>query len=330
MGRFQGLPQLTLQYFPLRARAETVRMILAYTGIPYSMEVIPLEEWRHRKPSMPAGQVPVLRVEAPAAATTVTSSPPLSLSQPRKDSGGSPVVPGHVRESKDSACPSSSTTSSSAADAATVSIGEIIPSQPTLLWQAGPICRFVCTLAAARDTAAGDAESLARNPLPRDTSAVEAAVAEAVWQTADELTMVNPVLNWHTVGTPAWAKAKAISEDALRAKMSYIERMYARLDGPFFGGLQPRLGDFHMYHVFCTHAAMDPGIAVECGEQGEEGLRLGKWQPSTGPLAEWVSLPTFCAAIEALPGTSEYLAQRPRGGSKQVGREGSFLWNHSV
>lgn len=45
----------TLYYLPLRGRAECLRMMLAYAGLPYTNRVVSLDEWPALKPSMPPG-----------------------------------------------------------------------------------------------------------------------------------------------------------------------------------------------------------------------------------------------------------------------------------
>mmetsp|Transcript_46454 Transcript_46454/g.132891 ORF Transcript_46454/g.132891 Transcript_46454/m.132891 type:complete len:231 (+) Transcript_46454:91-783(+) len=53
---------LTLVYFKLRARGEAVRMVARYSGVPVAEEIVELEEWPALKPTMPKGQLPVLRL----------------------------------------------------------------------------------------------------------------------------------------------------------------------------------------------------------------------------------------------------------------------------
>eukprot|EP00607_Mallomonas_marina_P008251 CAMPEP_0182417306 /NCGR_PEP_ID=MMETSP1167-20130531/1738_1 /TAXON_ID=2988 /ORGANISM="Mallomonas Sp, Strain CCMP3275" /LENGTH=221 /DNA_ID=CAMNT_0024590747 /DNA_START=71 /DNA_END=736 /DNA_ORIENTATION=- len=52
--------KLALHYFPLRAKAEPTRMILAVGGIDHQFIQIPLSDWGDVKPTMPLGQLPVL------------------------------------------------------------------------------------------------------------------------------------------------------------------------------------------------------------------------------------------------------------------------------
>ena len=54
-----GWPIGTLRYFPLRARAESLRLILHYSGQPYFMHRVDFDEWSTVKPHMPKGQLPV-------------------------------------------------------------------------------------------------------------------------------------------------------------------------------------------------------------------------------------------------------------------------------
>lgn len=54
---------LKLLYFPLRARAEPIRMVARYVGIPIVDELISFKNWPTQKPLMPKGQLPVLVLE---------------------------------------------------------------------------------------------------------------------------------------------------------------------------------------------------------------------------------------------------------------------------
>lgn len=44
-------PQVKLVYFPLRARGELIRVILAAGGIAYEEELVTFEQWPAKKPS---------------------------------------------------------------------------------------------------------------------------------------------------------------------------------------------------------------------------------------------------------------------------------------
>lgn len=51
----------TLLYFPLRARGEPIRFLLAYTGLPYANETVNFVDWPSLKPTFPGGTVPQWR-----------------------------------------------------------------------------------------------------------------------------------------------------------------------------------------------------------------------------------------------------------------------------
>jgi prostaglandin-H2 D-isomerase / glutathione transferase len=56
---------LKLTYFPLRARAEQIRMILAYGKIPYTNELVQFQDWpkaKGNKDLYPLGQLPTLKL----------------------------------------------------------------------------------------------------------------------------------------------------------------------------------------------------------------------------------------------------------------------------
>ena len=56
---------LVLYYLPVRARAENIRMMLAYAGVAYEDRVIPFAEWKAEgglKWQMPFGQLPAVQL----------------------------------------------------------------------------------------------------------------------------------------------------------------------------------------------------------------------------------------------------------------------------
>nr|XP_045584251.1 hematopoietic prostaglandin D synthase-like [Procambarus clarkii] len=57
------MPEYKLIYFNAAGRAELIRWIFAYSGIPYTDERIEKADWPSRKPSIPGGKVPVLMVD---------------------------------------------------------------------------------------------------------------------------------------------------------------------------------------------------------------------------------------------------------------------------
>ena len=61
------VPRLQLVYFPVRAKAEMIRMALAYGNVPYVFkfpkEYFQTQDWKEAKPLAPFGQLPVLDVD---------------------------------------------------------------------------------------------------------------------------------------------------------------------------------------------------------------------------------------------------------------------------
>ena len=54
MAQEQGnLPELS--YFPLHAKGEPIRMLLAHKGVSFTDKVVTFEEWPAVKATMPAG-----------------------------------------------------------------------------------------------------------------------------------------------------------------------------------------------------------------------------------------------------------------------------------
>lgn len=50
-----------LVYFPIRGRAEPIRLLLEYLGVDYLEEVVEYRAWRRLKPQTPFGKVPLYR-----------------------------------------------------------------------------------------------------------------------------------------------------------------------------------------------------------------------------------------------------------------------------
>jgi len=51
---------MQLMYFPIRGRAEAIRLILEDQGAQYEFKAVEREEWQRIKPSTPFGQIPML------------------------------------------------------------------------------------------------------------------------------------------------------------------------------------------------------------------------------------------------------------------------------
>jgi glutathione S-transferase len=54
------MPEYTLYYFPTRGKAEAIRLLFHYKGIPFEDVRLSDQEWVSKKSSVPFGQLPVL------------------------------------------------------------------------------------------------------------------------------------------------------------------------------------------------------------------------------------------------------------------------------
>jgi glutathione S-transferase len=117
---------------------------------------------------------------------------------------------------------------------------------------------------------------------------------------------VNPLLNF------------VAAEDALQIIPSYlkgarvwlknvVEPRLERSTGPFFGGEAPHHGDFASFHIVDNICTLDGGESIKT-----VGGKVQRWH----------------AAMHCLEGVASYLLDRPREGSKQVGKPGSLIWEH--
>lgn len=59
---FHNFKGLTLLYFPLRARAEALRMLFRHAKVPFVNEVVPFSEWPALKPNVPQSELPQLQL----------------------------------------------------------------------------------------------------------------------------------------------------------------------------------------------------------------------------------------------------------------------------
>ena len=57
------MPQYKLYYFDVRGAAETIRLIFAYTGVPYEDVRIKHEDWPALKPKTPFHQLPYIEID---------------------------------------------------------------------------------------------------------------------------------------------------------------------------------------------------------------------------------------------------------------------------
>ena len=57
------LDNCTLQYFPIPALGELIRLMLTLAGIPFTDERVPGSKFATLKPSLPFGQMPVLMLK---------------------------------------------------------------------------------------------------------------------------------------------------------------------------------------------------------------------------------------------------------------------------
>lgn len=208
-----------LYYLPLRARCESIRMILRYGGVNYEDVTIPMTEWPVLKASRciaPFGQLPSIKLPT----------------------------------------------------------GEILA-------QSGAIVRLAAKLA---------------NIYPSDP--VEAARADMIFEFAQELNMINPLLNFWPTETDTW-------NDNFRAYFENLPRHLQTLstllaERYYFGGASPNHGDFAIFHILDACLTM----RHDC-------------------LDAFPTLTAFVQRISSIPAISQYLQERPP--AKDVGLCGSYI-----
>mmetsp|Transcript_45990 Transcript_45990/g.103379 ORF Transcript_45990/g.103379 Transcript_45990/m.103379 type:complete len:248 (+) Transcript_45990:56-799(+) len=142
---------------------------------------------------------------------------------------------------------------------------------------------------------------------PTDPAAC--ALNDAVFEMAQELCTINPMINCYT--GRQFDQVKTWYFGSLPEHVNNIEaQLQAAIGGsggPFFGGSTPSHADFNVYHHFANARLVEPQCVPEAS-----------------------SLFHLMEAMEALPAMAEYLAERPQlvGIGKNPGlldKEGRFL-----
>eukprot|EP00286_Rhodomonas_abbreviata_P009552 CAMPEP_0181333668 /NCGR_PEP_ID=MMETSP1101-20121128/25805_1 /TAXON_ID=46948 /ORGANISM="Rhodomonas abbreviata, Strain Caron Lab Isolate" /LENGTH=230 /DNA_ID=CAMNT_0023443505 /DNA_START=38 /DNA_END=727 /DNA_ORIENTATION=- len=114
--------------------------------------------------------------------------------------------------------------------------------------------------------------------------------------------MVNPLNNWFSAEESAAKLPEALPP--IFAKLAGLTDAL-KDDKPFFGGDKPHWAEFGLFHILNNLKNL---------KGGNDGLRqLGE---------KWVR---WYANFGELPGVKEYVANRPRSGTGETGKEGSLM-----
>ena len=141
----------------------------------------------------------------------------------------------------------------------------------TYIWQSGAITRYVATLTGT---------------IPDDPLLV--AQVDAVFDSTQELfPPLNPTVNV-TAGDVHEQRKQTFLDSFPATLMNFAKQLERKDDGPFFFGAKPYYCDFSAYHHFSLAQILKADI-----------------------LNPHASVLHFMAAVESLPGVSEYLASRP-------------------
>ena len=124
--------------------------------------------------------------------------------------------------------------------------------------------------------------SLVPSLVPSDPFA--AAQCDAIYNAAEELSIVNPIVNMFRGDT--WTQKMTEYFELFPKKLANLARALG--DGPFYFGAQPSYCDFYVHHVFHNSRLLEPTC-----------------------LDAHANVLAFMAAVEALPPIKEYLAKRP-------------------
>ena len=119
---------------------------------------------------------------------------------------------------------------------------------------------------------------------------LQAAKAESIYQAAEELSRVNPLVNVYRGDQYAQLKSEYFTS-LFPSKAAKLSGLITAAGGPYTLGADPHYGDFYVYHVVSNSLIVDPTC-------------LGSEVPEV-----WSC---FMSAVESLKGVKEYLAGRPR------------------
>ncbi|GMH49558.1 hypothetical protein TL16_g00550 [Triparma laevis f. inornata] len=118
----------------------------------------------------------------------------------------------------------------------------------------------------------------------------KAAQAEAIYLAAEELFLVNRLVNVYR-GDDHAQKKDEFFNDVFPRRIGNFARLLQQSGGPFTLGSAPHYGDFYLYHILSNALLVKPD-------------RLGSDKPSY-----WSD---FMNAVEALLGIKDYLDRRPK------------------
>ena len=117
---------------------------------------------------------------------------------------------------------------------------------------------------------------------------------------ARPLSICTPLLNWFAA-EEAEPQLTAL-RDAAAEHWGPVEEQLSTSGGPFLAGALPGVGDIGLLHCASNYALLLPGVFDAFSQA------FGAWR----------------AAVASLPGVREYLAERPKTGTGNIGRPGSI------
>jgi glutathione S-transferase len=150
-----------------------------------------------------------------------------------------------------------------------------------IIAQSGSIARYAAKLA---------------NVYPTDPLA--AARADMIFEYAQELNMINPLLNFWPMETDTWANNYKVFFDNLPRHLGTLSTMLGQKF--FFCGQSPNHGDFAIFHVLDACVTMRPYC-----------------------INDYPSLLNFMERIRSFPSIRAYLENRPP--AQEVGLCGSYI-----
>jgi glutathione S-transferase len=133
----------------------------------------------------------------------------------------------------------------------------------------------------------------------------KAAEADMIYELANDMNLINPVLNWFPAGSDQWQRA----HDSFFGSFPHWMEAASNILGEniFFGGDAPHYGDFNFFHI------CDASITVK-----PDALEL---YPR---IALWM------ARIRSIESVAHYLKSRPNCDTPNWGKEGSFFLENQI
>lgn len=136
------------------------------------------------------------------------------------------------------------------------------------------------------------------NVVPDDI--IQIAEADMIVELAQEMNLINPILNWFEYGSESWQQAYNSYFSSFQEKVDAAVKILGEYD--YFGRSSPHYGDFTLFHIFDNTLTVKPD-ALE----------------NHPKFLAWVQ------RMRSLDKISNYLSSRPNQNTPNWGKNGSLM-----